>query len=639
MNKVIAARQEGPVRVLIIDNPPVNALGLDVRRALIEALQAAEQDADTRIVVLASAGKLFSGGADIREFAGAAKSPTMPEMCTAVENCGKPVVVSIQGEVLGAGLELGISAHYRIALANAKAAFPEVTLALLPGAGGTQRTPRLTGVAAALDLILSGRKIDAREAQAIGLFDRVTDDDDPVAAGLTYAQELLRDGAQVNPTARRGFTDVQRKEGGAALDKARAEQTGPDAPPRLRIVDVVGAALDMPFDEGMRFERESFLKCRESTEHKGLVHAFMAERAASEAPEERQVDAQKLSIVGLVGSGAAAAGVVAAALDARLAVVAVVSDDVAARELEDGVTQLCDQRIAKGRMTEAERGAWLERLHVGNALDALTRTQLVVDCSDTELAAREALLASIESRCGGDTVIATDARAADFEQLAQTRARAEHLVGLHFVPASGAGRLVEVGVTSTTSALAVARAFAFVKKLRKQPVRVVAGEQYVGDSLMRAARAAAGDMIGRGVPAARINSALRAFGLKGIDLSQGADASAASGNHEDISDDDIVKHYVGAMINAGARAVHSGQVRRPLDVDVVMLAGYGFPRSRGGPMKYADAVGLPAISAALSARTRVDPANAVSPLFASLISGERSFDDMNRPPKEAHATK
>ena len=289
-SSVDTVRQElrGHILVVTVDNPPVNALGATVRRELRAAIEAAEQDPAVEAVLLVGAGRNFIGGADIREFGKPPLPPTLPEVCDRIEACRKPVVAAIHGAALGGGLEIALAAHYRIALANAKLGLPEVTLGLLPGAGGTQRAPRLLGARAALDLMLSGRHMGAKEAHALGLVDRIGETDVVLAEGLAYAQDLL---AAQAPVRRSRDADglADRAASRAAIEAARVETSkqsrGLFSP--LKIVDAVQAALELPFDDGLRHERQLFLQCLDSPQRAGLIHAFFAEREVLKAPETR----------------------------------------------------------------------------------------------------------------------------------------------------------------------------------------------------------------------------------------------------------------------------------------------------------------------------------------------------------------
>jgi len=284
----VTSRLLGKVLLVSVDNPPVNALGVDVRRGLVSAIDAAQSDNAVAAVLIVGAGRNFIAGADIREFGKPPLPPALPEVCNHMEACSKPVIAALHGAALGGGLEVALAAHYRLAVKGVKLGLPEVQLGLMPGAGGTQRAPRLIGVGPALELMLSGRHVGAEEALALGLVDRLGRSDDTLAEGLAYAQELLAAGAAVRRT-RDAQGLVDRDASRAALDAARADvaakSRGLFSP--QKIVEAVEAALDRPFDEGLRLERTLFLQCIDSPQRAGLIHAFFAEREVVKAPETK----------------------------------------------------------------------------------------------------------------------------------------------------------------------------------------------------------------------------------------------------------------------------------------------------------------------------------------------------------------
>src|SRR5690606_16018849 len=296
----VASQRHDGILVLTIDNPPVNALSADVRRGLADAIQAAQDDASVRAVLLVGAGRNFIAGADIREFGKPPQPPALPDVCNAIEASAKPVVAALHGAALGGGLEIALAAHYRIALPGARLGLPEVNLGLLPGAGGTQRAPRLAGAAAALDLMLSGRHASAEEALSLGLVDRLDSGADALAAGLAYARELLAQGAAPRRTRDATAALADRAAAQAAIDAARAQvearARGLFSP--AKIIDAVQAALDQPFDAGLRTERALFLQCLDSPQRAGLVHAFFAERETAKAPETRAAQPRPLERLG-----------------------------------------------------------------------------------------------------------------------------------------------------------------------------------------------------------------------------------------------------------------------------------------------------------------------------------------------------
>ena len=359
---VVTRELRGKVLLVTIDHAPVNALSADVRRGLLAAIEAADADKAVEAVLIVGAGRNFIAGADIREFGKPPLPPALPDLCKRIEACSKPVIAALHGAALGGGLEVALAAHYRLAVNGAKLGLPEVQLGLMPGAGGTQRAPRLIGAGPALELMLSGRHVGADEALALGLVDRLGRSDDTLAEGLAYAQELLAAGAAVRRTRdAQGLAD--RAASRAALDAARAEvaakSRGLFSP--QQIVDAVEATLELPFDDGLRLERTLFLQCIESPQRAGLIHAFFAEREVAKAPETKCGQPRPLASAGIIGGGTMGAGIAVAMLDAGMTVTMVECDDDSLARGRANVEKVYDSHVAKGRMSAAAKASVIAR--------------------------------------------------------------------------------------------------------------------------------------------------------------------------------------------------------------------------------------------------------------------------------------
>ncbi|GJH16283.1 enoyl-CoA hydratase/isomerase family protein [Caballeronia novacaledonica] len=696
---IVTQELRGRILVVTIDNPPVNALGANVRYELQLAIEAAETNAAVDAVLLLGAGRNFIAGADIREFGKAPLPPSLPDVCNQIEACGKPVVAAIRGVALGGGLEIALAAHYRIALADAKLGLPEVTLGLLPGAGGTQRAPRLLGAKAALDLMLSGRHLGAKEAHAIGLIDRIGEGDDVLIEGLAYTQALLAARAPARRTRdANGLADHVASR--AAIDVARAETSkksrGLFAP--LRIVDAVRAALESPFDEGLRHERQLFLQCLDSPQRAGLVHAFFAEREVLKAPETRDAKPRAIASVGVVGGGTMGAGIAVAVLDAGLPVTMIERDDAALARGRAHVEKVYDALIAKGRMTPEARAAVLARFSGSTSYDALGAADLVIEAVFEDMAVKEAVFAELDRVCKPGAVLATNTSYLDIDEIAASISRPADVVGLHFFSPANVMKLLEVVVPAHVSADVVATAFELAKKLRKVPVRAGVCDGFIGNRVLATYRAAADHMMEDGASPYQIDRVLREFGfpmgpfqvsdLAGGDIGwatrkrraatrdpraryvqiadricergwfgqktgrgyylypDGARSGVLDPEVEAIidaereragiaprafTDDEIIRRYMAAMINEGANVVHEGIALRPLDVDVTFLYGYGFPRHRGGPMKYADSIGLAKVLADIREFAQEDPIFwKPSPLIVGLVEQGETLASLNQ---------
>ena len=696
---VVSRSLHGNVLVVSIDHPPVNALSVDVRRGLVEAIDAAENDAAVAAVLIVGAGRNFIAGADIREFGKPPLPPLLPMVCNRIEDCAKPVVAAIHGAALGGGLELALAAHYRIAVRGAKLGLPEVQLGLLPGAGGTQRAPRLIGAAGALDLMLSGRHAGAEEARSLGLVDRIGATDDILGEGLAYARELLVAKAGVRPTRAAvvglADADANRAAVAAARKDTPARTRGLFSP--MKIVDAVEAALTLPFDQGLALERKLFIECLDSPQRAGLIHAFFAEREVVKAPETQSASARPIARVGIVGGGTMGAGIAVAVLDAGLPVTMIERDDAALARGRAHIERVYDGLVAKGRMKPEAKDAALARFAGSTVYDALANVDLVIEAVFEDMAVKKAVFAELDRVCQPGAILATNTSYLDIDDIAGGTSRPADVIGLHFFSPANIMKLLEIVVPSRVAADVVATSFAFAKQLRKVPVRAGVCDGFIGNRLLAVYRTAADYLMEDGASPYQIDRAMREFGypmgpyqvvdLAGGDIGwaarkrraptrdarmryveiadrlcergwfgqktgrgfyryeQGARVGTPDPEVEAIieserlragiaprsfTDDEIVRRLMCAVINEAANVVREGIALRPLDVDVALIYGYGFPRYRGGPMKYADMLGLPNVLAELERLSEEDAFFwKPSPLIVELVQRGADFASMN----------
>jgi len=698
--EVVTVKRRGNVLVVTVDNPPVNALGVDVRRGLMAAIDAAENDAAVDAVLLLGAGRTFIAGADIREFGKPPQPPSLPEVCNRIESCAKPVVAILHGSALGGGLEIALSAHYRLALANARLGLPEVTLGLLPGAGGTQRAPRLIGVGPALELMLSGQPVGADKALALGLVDRLDAGSDPLSAGLPFVDELIASHAPARRTrdANRQLEDMAASR--AALGAARADTAkkakGLFSP--LRIVEAVEATLELPFAEGMKRERELFLQCMQSPQREGLIHAFFAEREVVKAPETRSAKPRPIATAGIVGGGTMGAGIAVAMLDAGLPVTMIERDAESLARGRAHVEKVYDGLIAKNRMSPEAKAATMARFTGSTAYESLAQVDLVIEAVFEDMSVKKAVFAQLDKLCKPGAVLATNTSYLDIDAIAASIARPQDVVGLHFFSPANIMKLLEIVVPDKVAADVVATGFDLAKKLRKVPVRAGVCDGFIGNRILAVYRQAADYMMEDGASPYQIDRAVRDFGypmgpyqmsdLAGGDIGWAtrkrkaatrdpraryvhiadeicergwfgqktgrgyylypagarigtpdpeveaivdAERTKAGITPRSFSDEEIIRRYMAAMINEGANVVREGIALRPLDVDVTFLYGYGFPRYRGGPMKYADMIGASTILADIREFAKEDPLFwTPSPLLVDLVARGANFDSLNK---------
>jgi len=698
-NTVVRREQRGDILLVTIDNPPVNALGADVRAGLLAAIEAADVDPAVAAVLIAGSGRTFIGGADIREFGKPPLPPALPDVCNSIEASTKPVIAAIHGPALGGGLEVALAAHYRIALPAAKLGLPEVQLGLLPGAGGTQRTPRLVGAAAALEMMLSGRHVGAAEAHKLGLVDRVAEESDPIEAGLAYARELLAQRAPVRRT-RDAAALADRAAQTAAIEQARLETAkksrGLFSP--LKIVDAVQGAVDLPFDEGLALERKLFLECLDSPQRAGLVHAFFAEREAAKSPETQSNQPRPVARIGVVGGGTMGAGIAVSCLDAGLPVTMIERDDEALARGRANVDKVYAGLVAKGRMTEDARAAVMARWNGSTAYDALADADLVIEAVFEDMEVKKAVFAELDRVCKPGAVLATNTSYLDIDALAASISRPQDVIGLHFFSPANIMKLLEIVVPAQVAPDVVATAFELAKKLRKTPVRAGVCDGFIGNRILAVYRQAADAMMEDGASPYQIDKAVRDFGfpmgpyqmsdLAGGDIGWAtrkrraptrdpraryvqiadrlcergwfgqktgrgyyvyengsrtgtpdaevgaiidAERQRAGVTPRSFTDEEIMRRYMAAMINEGAKVVAEKIALRPLDVDVTFVHGYGFPRYRGGPMKYADMAGLPQVLADIREFAKEDPLFwQPAPLLVELVERGADFASLNQ---------
>ena len=687
------------IALVTIANPPVNALSAAVRQGLQKAITELNGNADVHAIVITGSGANFIAGADIREFGLPPQEPSLPDVCLQIEAADKLVIAAIHGAALGGGLEIALAAHYRVVVETAKLGLPEVALGLLPGAGGTQRTPRLIGAQAALDLMLSGRHAGAKEALRMGLIDHIATSNDIAAEGVAYARSLLADGAPVRRSGEQTAALADRAAQQAALDAARADvakKKGLFSP--AKIVDCVQAALDQPFAQGLATERELFVQCLNSPQRAGLVHAFFAEREVTKSPETQSSQPRPFQKVGVIGGGTMGAGIAVALLDGGLQVTMIERDDAALALGQSRVAKVYDGLIKKGRLSEEGKAAILTRFNGSTAYDALADADIVVEAVFEDMGVKKAVFAELDRVCKKGAVLATNTSYLDIDEIARSVSRPQDVVGLHFFSPANIMKLLEIVVPAQVSADVVATGFALAKKLKKVPVRAGVCDGFIGNRILAVYRQAADYMMEDGASPYEIDAMVRAFGypmgpyemsdLAGGDIGWATrkrraatrdpkaryvhmadklcergwfgqktgrgwyiyEAGSRTGKTDpeveaivaeerakagvtprSFTREELERRYVAAMVNEGAKVVAEGIALRPLDVDVTLVHGYGFPRYKGGPMKYADLVGLPQILADIQAFAKEDPLFwQPAPLLVQLVAEGKNFDSLNK---------
>lgn len=649
----------GEVAVLTLENPPVNSLGFELRRSIVEALARAEDDPAVKAMVIIGSGKGFSGGADIREF-GTPKSLAPPNLHTVlatVEDCRKPVIAAIDGICMGGGLELALCCHYRIATLDAQIGLPEVKLGLLPGAGGTQRLPRVVGVERALNMIVSGNPVRAEELRATGLFDGIASGD-LLGSALELARALVAEG---RGSKRVRDLKIRMPNAEAYLQFARntvKAVAGPyPAPPAC--VEAILAAVKEPFDAGLRRERELFVTLMPSPESAALRHIFQAERAAARiAGVPETTPARVVNKVGVVGAGTMGGGITMALINAGLPVVLLETTQEALDRGLATIRKNYQGQLRKGKLTEAALEKRLALISPTLDYQPLNDVDLVIEAVFENLEVKRQVFLKLDAVVRPGAILASNTSALNLNTIAAFTRRPQEVIGLHFFSPANIMRLLEIVRGTATADDVLVTAMALAKRIKK--IAVIAGvcDGFIGNRMVARYGRAAHDLLLAGASPEQIDKALEKFGmamgpfrmsdLAGLDigyawrkrlqadspdkdLSNVADLLVEAGRcgqktgagwyryeagaraplpdpqvaqfiekfraargltPRTVPDEEIVQRCVYALVNEGARILEDGIAQRSSDIDIVYLNGYGFPAYRGGPMFYADQVGL-----------------------------------------------
>jgi len=656
MNDVVNYVIDGNIGVISVNNPPVNALSQAVRQGLLDAIRTAASD-ETEAVVIYCEGRTFIAGADIKEFGKPHAEPLLPDLLNEIEASEKVTVAALHGTALGGGFETALSCHYRIALDSAKVGLPEVKLGLLPGAGGTQRVPRLAGVEASLELILSGAPVPVGRAADIGLVDRVVSAD-LFAEALSYARHLVETGAPVRRTSDLAVENVDSSvfdAVSAGLGKRARGQTAPS-----RIVECVQNAMTMSFADGQKRERELFTECMQDPQSAALRHMFFAERVAHKvAGLSGDAPTRDVKSVGIIGGGTMGGGIAMSFANAGIPVTLVEINDEA---LQRGLT-IIDKNYAgsvkRGKLSEGKAADCRGLVSGATDYSALADVDLVIEAVFEDPELKKDIFARLDKACKPGAILATNTSYQDVNEIAAATKRPQDVLGMHFFSPAHIMKLLEVVRADKTAEDVLTTVMALAKRIRK--VAVVSGVCYgfIGNRMLQGyfreaqlclvegglpesvdaalydwgmamGPISVGDLAGldvgykarqaqpeeeRGDPAAyRVPDVLVEAGRLGQKSGKGfytydADTRKKSSDPEvqaiiereagalgikrrPIDADEIVDRLIYALVNEGMRILAEGIAQRPGDIDVVYVYGYGFPAWRGGPMHYADVIGL-----------------------------------------------
>jgi len=654
----VTTDRKGSVAVIRFDNPPVNALGQGLRLGIASALKEAETDANVRAVVLVGYGRCFSAGADITEFGKPIQSPNLHDLIGTIEASRKPVVAAIHGTTLGGGLELALACHARVAAKDARLGLPEIKLGILPGAGGTQRVPRLIGAEKALKMITSGDMMPAEDARTAGLVDEVTSGD-PLDAAAVRAEHLAASGEL--PRARDKSVPGDK----ADLDKAAAALTGKGRVLRAvsACIEAIKAAIELPFDQGLKREYELFKELVESDESKAQRHVFFAERnAAKVADMPADTQAKPVASAAVVGAGTMGGGITMSFANAGIPVTLIETTDAA---LKRGLDTILANYKRSGRTPQAEIDRRMSLISPTLDIAKAAGADIAIEAVFEEMEIKKEIFAKLDRIAKPGAVLASNTSYLDINEIASQTKRPGEVLGMHFFSPANVMKLLEIVRGKATSQATLATAIAVGRKIGKVPVIVGVCDGFVGNRMLGQRLKATEQLLLEGALPHEIDAAATSFGfamgplavsdLAGLDIGMRArrargvraavaDAITDAGRYgqkngrgyyrydeadkrkpipdpevekiiveaseklgikrRSIGQEEIIERLNYPMINEGAKILEEGIAQRPGDIDVIWVYGYGWPVWRGGPMHYADQVGLKKIRDWLAEQAR-----------------------------------
>ncbi len=660
MSEAVTYSVQDGIAVIAMNNPPVNGLGSVLRPGIMAGLDKAAADPAVRALVIIGTTKAFSGGADIREFntPKSTMSPTMFEIMEVQDRFPKPIVAAIGGFALGGGLELTLACHYRVALPKSQLGLPEVKLGLLPGAGGTQRLPRVVGAAEALKMMTTGNPVTAEKAKDLGLVDEVVQGD-LLEGAVAFARRLVAEGK--GPRRVRDLSVRVDGDPKAFFEAARADvgKAARGFPAPLQILGCVEAAVNLPFDEGRKEERRRFQILVDGTESKALRHMFFAERQTAKIPDiPDDTPARRIESAAMVGAGTMGGGITMSFVNAGIPVTLI---ETSREALDRGINTIRKNfaaTVSKGRLRQEDMDKRMAMITPALDLAAAKDADIVIEAVFEKMDIKKDLFAKLDALMKPGAILATNTSTLDIDVIAQSTKRPQEVIGTHFFSPANVMRLLEVVRGKATAKDVLATTMALGKKLKKVPVVSGVCDGFIGNRMMEKYGLQAWYLLDEGATPQQVDSAMKKFGLAmgpftmydmaGLDVGYAVrqrrvaerpdyayskivdrvceagrlgqktgkgwyryeagdrtprpdpefDALLAAYRKEigvtprAIGDEEIVERLVYAMVNEAAKILEEGIALRASDIDVVYMTGYGFPHYRGGPMFYADTVGL-----------------------------------------------
>ncbi len=660
----VSYRLEADVAVLEIDHPPVNALSIQVREGLVEGLRRASSEAGVKAIVIAGARGSFPAGADINEIVSGLshKSPIIREVQARMEACDKPIVAAVEGTALGGGFELALACHWRVCSRSAKVGLPEVKLGLIPGAGGTQRFTRLAGAEAALEAITSGAQIPAARALEIGVVDELADD--AVKAAIAFASDAARTGRELRlaSDASDRIAHVDPAIFAAFRARIAARARGQLAP--WKIIDAIEACCTRSKEEAFRLEREWFNECRDSPQRAALVHVFFAEREARRIPDiPADVKPTPIRAVGIVGAGTMGGGIAMSFANAGIPVTLVDVSQEAVDKGLGAIRRNYASSVSRGTLARERMEELLGRIHGATTYAALSTADLIIEAAFEDLEVKRGIFAKLDAIAAPQAILATNTSTLDIDAIATVTSRPQSVVGTHFFSPANVMRLLENVRGACSSPQAIVTVMELGKRLGKVPVLAGNCDGFIGNRMLQFYSYEAEFLLEEGATPEQIDGVIEDFGFamgplavrdlagndvgllirrhrklpsderhspilerlvatgrlgqktgKGFYRYEGRlrqpdpqvlelieRVSAEKGiTRRPLSDTEILERLLHPLVNEGARVLEEGIALRAGDIDVVFVNGYGFPAYRGGPMYWAEQLGLDRIVATMA---------------------------------------
>lgn len=550
------------VGIIRVNNPPVNALSHEVRRGILGALNCALADKEAKAIVLSCSGRTFIAGANIHELGTSSSAPTLPEVTAAIEASTKPVVCLMHGNAMGGGLEIALASHYRIAAEDTQFGMPEVNLGLIPGAGGTQRLPRLVGISLAINMIARGERIDAGEALSAGLIDHIYDSASLFQKGCEFAVNAGQKKHAIELASARSISspekvrDLLYREEGALAKKARGRQ----AP--LIALKALRAAVDLPFDKGCARERLLFLERIKSSEHHGLKYAFLAEKQSFHLPGLNLDEAKTIHRVAVIGAGTMGRGIAISILDAGLPVCLFDVDNSALEKGVEVINQHYDRMTSKGRLDSREADKRRKQLSATLDYQELSDADLVIEAAIENLEIKRRIFSELDRVCHAGAILATNTSTLDIDQIAEFTSRPRNVLGVHFFSPANIMRLMEIVSGKQTSAITKATVMKFAKRLRKVAVLVENCFGFVGNRILYRRLPEALSLVSEGASPLQVDRVLKDFGFPmgqfAISDLAGLDVGYRAREERRKSGENVPRSWLDEVVEAGRLGQKNG---------------------------------------------------------------------------------